>query len=760
MRATGNNRSAGRRAIVLPARKEPVLVEPGVMEGSSMKRVFNAASLVVVLAMAVAGCAGRGRSTLAIPAVPASVTNVPHAVERAPADASGPITTSGGATCGGAGLVAVSILCSGPPGSKATLNFSVDRLGPFGLPPTRCSGVTWQTTTQTFAPTAGLAHARAPRALGDAYYCDTSTSYALSVSASGSVGSVTIAHAFATYTVCFDLPINPCAPSGIVGPTIAIAATAPGSGGDGGSSGGGNGGSGGGGGGSSCGASVQRAPAARRRPFTGVIGGGDGSPSPVPTAASTSTPAPTPTPTIVPAPSPTPSAPSSCSPAGSLPAPESPKDRYTASRLAEVALPLTDAAGSDQGWLRWQVSGDTGTFENVRFDTDLTTRPPHANTLRLRVPVPIASRDYTLRLRVTSATGKTSQDKTIVLTVVKPAAYETELNAQDVFEQDDAGNVIQADASRYTAGDDNVAPDFGIRVDVPGITPSSRQRRPSQFSGSFDPLNPPEVVGSQLHQYADEKKFGCWSYLIDDNEAHDRTSPTSRGTLQVYAYCTNFWAAPGVELQQDGTNFNTGEQRHRVPLTLLPCARQIGLYGSYHVCATGLYGIQPVMGHAERVDIRYRLDFGALFGLELATFHTGHYEVNDRGAFYPKIPIQRSWTVQSVFDRGGGYVPFPDGPFYYCPASAQTPCLTESERAKLKGILRKAGAVPPAGFQAHHIHPVAWCGTNDPGNGVFLPAFTADGNEYNLKSHSRFDVWWARRYFQPDDIVRRCDEHT
>jgi hypothetical protein len=638
------------------------------------------------------------------------------------------------------------------------VDFSVDQLGPFGLAPTRCSDVTWQTTSQTFA-TAGLARARAPHALGGPYYCDMSTSYSLSVTASGSVGSVTIAHAYATYTVCFDLPINPCAPSGIVGPTISIVTTAPGSGGGGGSGGGAGGGSGGGGG--SCGAAVRRTPAKLTRPFTGVIGGGGGSPSPspVPTVSSTNTPAPFPSPTGAPVPSPSPTAPPSCSPgAGSLPPPDSPKDRYTASRLAEVALPLTDAAGNDQGQLHWQVSGDSGTFENVHFDTDVTAGPPHANTLRLRVPFEIKSGDYRLHVHVTAATGKSSQDKTIVLSVVTPAAYETELNAQDVFEQDDAGNVIQADASRYTAGDDNVTPDFGIRIDVPGTAASSRQRQPRQFSGPFDPLNPPGVVGSQLRQYANEKKFGCWSYLIDDNEAHDRTSATSRGTLQIYAYCTNFWAAPGVQLQQDSTNFNTGEQRHRLPLTLLPCSRQIGLYGSYHVCATGLYGIQPVTGHAERVDIRYRLDFGAIFGLELASFHTGHYEVNDIGAFYPKIAIQRSWTVQGVFDRAGGNVPFPDGPFYYCPSSASAPCLNETERAKLKDILREAGAVPPAGFQAHHIHPVAWCGTNDAGNGVFLPAFAADGNEYNKKTHSRFNVWWSRRNFTPDDSVRRCDE--
>ncbi len=720
-----------------------------------MNRVFKAALIFAGLAIAFAGCGGRGQSDLATPAVPASATRLPQILERAPSGASDLVTASGGATCGGgAGFVAVPVLCAGPPGSKGTVNFSVDQLGPFGLPPTRCSDIEWQTTSQTFS-TAGLARARAPRALGGPYYCDTSTSYSLSVTASGPVGSVTIAHAYATFTVCFDLPINPCAPSGIAGPTISIVTTAPGSSGG----GGGGAGGGGGGGGGSCGAAVQRAPAKLTRPFTGVIGGGGGgSPSPVPTVSSTNTPAPSPSPTVAPVPSPSPTAPSSCSPgAGSLPPPESPKNRYTASRLAEVALPLTDAAGNDQGQLRWQVSGDSSTFENVHFDTDVTAGPPHANTLRLRVPFEIKSGDYSLHVHVTAATGKSSQDAIVVLSVVAPAAYETELNAQNVFEQDDAGNVIQADASPYAAGDDNVIPDFGIRIDVPDTTASSRKRRPRQFSGPFDPLNPPDVVGSQLRQYANEKKFGCWSYLIDDNEAHDRTSPTSRGTLQIYAYCTNFWAAPGVQLQQDSTNFNTGEQRHRLPLTLLPCSRQSGLFGSYHVCATGLYGIQPITGHAERVDIRYRLDFGALFGLELASFHAGHYEVNDRGAFYPKIAIQPQWAISSVLERGSGYVPFPDGPFKYCPTKSFAPCLSKAQRDTFRQALLDAGVpTPPAGFEAHHIKEVMWCGQNDVDNGVFLPSALANGDEYNTKAHGKLTQWWNRYNFTPDTSVELC----
>ncbi len=270
-----------------------------------MKRVFIAASLVVVLA--VAGCAGGSHAN--VPAVPATATSAPYATERAVSNASAPVTTSGGATCGGATAVAVPLLCAGPAGSRVTLDFSPGRLGPFGLAPTRCSSVTWQTTSQTFAPTAGLARGRAPRALGGPYYCDTSTSYSLAISASGSVGSVTIAHAYGTYTVCFDLPVNPCAPSGIAGPTISIVTTAPNSGGGGGGSTGGGSGGGGGGGGT-CGSSVQRAAAALLRPFTGIIGGGGGSPSPIPVPTGTPTTTPSPTPSPSPSASPVPCAPS------------------------------------------------------------------------------------------------------------------------------------------------------------------------------------------------------------------------------------------------------------------------------------------------------------------------------------------------------------------------------------------------------------------------------------------------------------------
>lgn len=385
-----------------------MLEEAGVMEGSSMNRVFIATSLFFVLAAV--GCAGGSSTNTPIPAASRSAIGLPHAVGRMQL-ASAPITTSGGAACGGSVSVSVSVLCFGPSGSKATIDFSVGQLGPFGLPPMRCSGVMWEATSQTYAPTAGLARGRAPRALGGPYYCDTSTSSSLSVTASESVGAVTIAHAYGTYTVCFDLPINPCAPSAVAGPTISIVTTAPSSGGGGGGGGSSGGGGGGSGGGGSCGASVQRAPAALRRPFTGVIGGGGGgspSPSPAPTAA----------PTLMPSPSPAPCAPSPMPSANWTEIPVDEQERIEPSSVRRISQVLESCIGHlsienqddrpvryhhevacadpsavvrhvELEFLSWRTSAKDGAPQYDKVEADCPTPGPRCNLPSIPLHLPL-----------------------------------------------------------------------------------------------------------------------------------------------------------------------------------------------------------------------------------------------------------------------------------------------------------------------------------------------------------------------------------
>ena len=207
-------------------------------------------------------------------------------------------------------LSAVPILCSGPPGSKATATFGVDQLGPFGLPPTTCSGVTWQTTTQSVVRrpvwrTRARRARWATRITAPPRHRTRSRPPPAGPSARSHRACLRGVHGLLRPA---DQPVRDLVHRR---PDDRDRHDRTGFGRGGGSSGGG--GSGGGGGGGSCGASVQRAPAALRRPFTGVIGGGGGSPSPspVPTATPTTAPSPSPSPSASPAPcapSPSPSA--------------------------------------------------------------------------------------------------------------------------------------------------------------------------------------------------------------------------------------------------------------------------------------------------------------------------------------------------------------------------------------------------------------------------------------------------------------------
>ncbi len=487
----------------------------------------------------------------------------------------------------------------------------------------------------------------------------------------------------------------------------------------------------------------------RRRPLASG-GGCSGAPSPQPSAVPTASPTPVP---IFHPPTPTPSPTAKPTP----PAPAVPKDLYTASLLSHPKLSFTDSAGAAFGTLTWHVAGDVKAFDKLAF-ASATTTAPNANDLAFGVPPSVKPKDYVLRVSVTSSRyGTTSGETTVTMRVVPPATYESAINAGGVFEEDDAGNVVVSDGSQYATDDDGKQPDFGITVQVPVGSQSSGPRRPRQFSGPFDPLNPPQAVASDLAGFSHKNKFGCWSYLIDDNEAHDRTDPVSPGTLQVYAYCANFWAAPGIQLTQYGINLNTGEVKTQIPAALLPCSHTVGSYGDFRVCSTRVYPIKPVWGHAERVEIRYTLHYDFLALMAFAEEKAGHYVVNDIGAFYPKIAISPDWAVPEVYAAGAGYVPFPPGAFKYCPRNAGAPCLNDHNRDLLRTYMRDAGVPkPPSGFQAHHIKEVMWCGSNDLSNGVFLPAQDTDPSEYDPKDHGKFTSWWKRRNFTPDQPLPLC----
>ena len=65
---------------------------------------------------------------------------------------------------------------------------------------------------------------------------------------------------------------------------------------------------------------------------------------------------------------------------------------------------------------------------------------------------------------------------------------------------------------------------------------------------------------------------------------------------------------------------------------------------------------------------------------------------------------------------------------------------------------------PPAGFQAHHILPLSWCGQNVKENGGFLAQIYSDpdGDEYKSNTHGQFTNWWKLDNFKPDLPVPNC----
>jgi hypothetical protein len=259
--------------------------------------VLRSLVMAFVVALSASSCGGSGSSSTIPPRSPASPAVIADQASTAvkaiqalsPADPTNSGTVSGSPGVGCINPI-FAFVCTGPPGSSATLTFEVD-LGPLPLPPVKCGGVSWsERTISRYAPasTQRAPHAaRALHSLGGGYSCGTA-SYALTVSAPAVPWSYDYKGASGTYLVCFDLPINPCGtfstPEGRLGviavPTASPAPTpapptpqptsSPGPGGS---------------GGGSCSASAAK-PAQSRAKRTGVIGG-DGSPPPA-----TPTPAP------------------------------------------------------------------------------------------------------------------------------------------------------------------------------------------------------------------------------------------------------------------------------------------------------------------------------------------------------------------------------------------------------------------------------------------------------------------------------------
>ncbi len=212
----------------------------------------------------------------------------------------------------------------------------------------------------------------------------------------------------------------------------------------------------------------------------------------------------------------------------------------------------------------------------------------------------------------------------------------------------------------------------------------------------------------------------------------------------MFAYCNSTTTVPLADLtvKQTGYNLNTGLQSGvRRTLLNIGTAQVLGTYGPsgfYTVLTFPTISATSTSGIAERQNVSYTFEVAYKALIELGPIPSArgkeNYFVNNYGVFYPKIKISPGAANAFVLLFGGGYVPFPDGPFYYCPRKDPLGNCLGSKGDQLRAKMISSGLeVPKTGWAAHHIQPVGECGSNETINGVFLAP----------SPHLQFTAWFA-----------------
>lgn len=156
----------------------------------------------------------------------------------------------------------------------------------------------------------------------------------------------------------------------------------------------------------------------------------------------------------------------------------------------------------------------------------------------------------------------------------------------------------------------------------------------------------------------------------------------------------------------------------------------------------------------------FPLPLGRSQKIEFYVFYTGHdeygpnqsnqqgpsdkYVLNDQIQPYPKV-----FATGYMGPNNSGLVGFPVPPpqFVYCRRQAGVPPCAQrsgSFRKRLEDHYIKNSWILPyasgskSDYDAHHIQPVEWGGSNDPGNGVFLTNVRTATNQ-----HYQFTSWWC-----------------
>ncbi len=412
-------------------------------------------------------------------------------------------------------------------------------------------------------------------------------------------------------------------------------------------------------------------------------------------------------------------------------------------KLSQPQLPFW--VGGFNGSDTWYVSDPTGTFSNFRFAQAQTTGAA-ANALSFSVDPTVVPGTYPLYVRVESSAGAPSVWTLVTIQVLPPALYEETYNSDGIFEEDKSGDVIVSEGTDNASFNANADPDFPLVPSTMFTAATKRttvtKRGPAQVSyggQGFDPLNPPAPVVNDLTSWDIYHNAGCWLVMNARNAQDDPTQGTraNAGYYQVYAYC-NFLSVDGLlglTVEKIGYNLNTGAESGHKKTSFTPFelpATEIGSYLYYRVYTWPVIPATPASGIAERQEVDFQTDF-PIAGIPIPINAVGKetYYVNNYGVFYPKIQIPAKSAIASVVNQAGGYVPFPKGPFHYCPS---TNPLGECQPNTLKAALLTIAKLPAPlrGWEAHHIQPIGECGSNATNNGVFLP----------LPSHTQFSAWF------------------
>ena len=152
-----------------------------------------------------------------------------------------------------------------------------------------------------------------------------------------------------------------------------------------------------------------------------------------------------------------------------------------------------------------------------------------------------------------------------------------------------------------------------------------------------------------------------------------------------------------------------------------------------------------VSSHAELnhlVGIDFDIaDSGAVYLKGPASVFTGTEFLNDRSVPYPVIPVLPTWGPYNTFF----FVPPPVTPPYVQTSKGCGDNIGGASRVLGVDLAGHGFPRPATGFDAHHIKPLCFGGSNIYTNGIWLPKNAVGEPDF----HTPFTTWFDPRNFTP-----------